>query len=87
MLGHIPQKISTEDNISLEKDVIEEEISCAIWSLEQEKAPGPDGFSIIFFKHFWDLIKFDLCKMINYTLQKKKLGDATNSIFPSLIPK
>jgi hypothetical protein len=60
MLQNIPQSISEEDNVSLVKEITEEEIYQAIWSFEQDKAPGPDGFSIIFFKHFWELIKFEL---------------------------
>jgi hypothetical protein len=55
--------------------------------LGQDKAPGPDGFSIHFFKLFWETIKYDLKRMLNYTLRKKKVGGATNSTFLALIPK
>jgi hypothetical protein len=87
MLEHIPQNITAKDNELLTKEISEEEILQAIRSLEQDKAPGPDGFSIRFYKHFWGLIKHDLRRMLNYTLQKKKVGGATNSTFLALIPK
>lgn len=31
--------------------------------MDPHKAPGPDGFSILFFQQFWDIIKFDLLSM------------------------
>jgi hypothetical protein len=55
--------------------------------LDPDKAPGPDGFPIRFYRSFWDIIKRDLKKMLNYTLHKHKIGGATNSTFLSLIPK
>jgi hypothetical protein len=48
---------------------------------------GPDDFPSRFFHHFWDFIKKDPRKMLNYTLQKKKVGGSTNSTFLALIPK
>jgi hypothetical protein len=87
MLEHIPHQITMEDNELLTQQISEEETLQAIRSLDQDKAPGPDGFSIRFFKHFWSLIKHDLRRMLNYTLWKKKVGGATNSTFLALIPK
>jgi hypothetical protein len=55
--------------------------------LDLEKSPGPDGFPIRFYQSFWDIIKRDLNKMINYTLHKQKIRGATNSTFLALIPK
>jgi hypothetical protein len=69
------------------REINEEEISQAIWSLGQDKALGPNGFSIHFFKVFWDIIKYDLRQILNYTLKKKKVGRATNLTFLELIPK
>jgi hypothetical protein len=87
MLEHILQKTILEANKTLLQEVTEEEIVQAIWGLEWEKSPGPDGFSIHFFRSFWEVIKSDLKRMINYTLRKKKVGGATNSTFMALIPK
>jgi len=41
----------------LEKDFSEEEVRNAMNDLGKEKAPGPDGFNIAFFQHFWDAVK------------------------------
>jgi hypothetical protein len=87
LLDNIPDLISEHDNTQLVKEISEEEIIKAVWEMDPDKAPGPDGFPIRFYRHFWAIIKRDLKKMLNYTLQKQKLGGATNSTFLALIPK
>jgi hypothetical protein len=39
------------------------EIREAIFQMEHNKAPGPDGFPAEFYQAFWDLIKDDLMAM------------------------
>jgi hypothetical protein len=41
------------------------EIKEAIDDMPADKAPGPDGYSIAFFRSCWDIIKDDLMKVIN----------------------
>jgi hypothetical protein len=41
------------------------EIKEAIDDMPADKAPGPDGFSISFFRSCWDIIKDDLIRAIN----------------------
>jgi hypothetical protein len=60
MLEHIPLRITVEDDELLTQKISEEKILQAIKILDQDKAPGPDGFSIRFYKHLWSLIKHDL---------------------------
>ena len=55
--------------------------------MEPNKAPGPDGFSIHFYRVCWNYIKFDLLRMISTFLSKAKVGRNTNSTFLALIPK
>lgn len=33
-----------------------EEIKSALWSINLDKAPGPNGFNAFFFRKNWDLI-------------------------------
>jgi hypothetical protein len=87
MLANIPNIVSEPENNQLVQEILEEEIAKAVWSLDPDKAPGPDGFPIRFYHSFWDIIKWDLKKMLNYTLHKHKVGGATNSTFLALIPK
>jgi len=55
--------------------------------MNPNKAPGPDGFTIHFYRICWDIIKTDLIRMIKGFLQKAKLGGSTNLTFLALIPK
>jgi hypothetical protein len=50
MLENIPTLISDEENVELNKFIEEDEIINAILGLALDKAPGPDGFTIHFFK-------------------------------------
>ena len=43
----------------------EEEIQNAIFDVEHNKAPGPNGFPAEFYQHFWELIKEDLMQMLH----------------------
>jgi len=55
--------------------------------MESDKAPGPDGFTIHFYKVCWKIIKTDLLKMIHGFFSKAKVGGGINSTFLALIPK
>src|SRR3954471_21374144 len=55
----IPQ-VSNEENTFLNYTFIEEEIKKAVFQMEHNKAPGPDGFPAEFYQQFWDAIKTDL---------------------------
>jgi len=55
--------------------------------MEPDKAPGPDGFSIHFYRLCWELIKTDILRMIHGFLRKENIGGGINSTFLILIPK
>ncbi|XP_073049656.1 uncharacterized protein [Primulina eburnea] len=39
-----------------------EEIERALHYIDNDKAPGSDGFGALFFKHMWSIIKKDVCE-------------------------
>jgi ribonuclease HI/exonuclease III len=86
-LDNIPHLLSPEDNAALIREVTEEEIIKVIWSMGSDKAPGPDGFTIHFYKVCWNIIKRDLQKMIKGFMRKAKIGGGINSTYLALIPK
>nr|GEW57989.1 RNA-directed DNA polymerase, eukaryota, reverse transcriptase zinc-binding domain protein [Tanacetum cinerariifolium] len=53
----------------------------------ENKSPGPDGFTFIFFRHIWDLIGSDLCVAFNCFFDSGSFPRGCNSSFISLIPK
>ena len=86
MVSDIPSLISPKEIFRLESPILEEEVKKAIWSLHPDKAPGPNGFPICFYRTFWPLIKRDLMRLISW-MAKGKMEGATNSTFLALIPK
>jgi mannosylglycoprotein endo-beta-mannosidase len=58
-IDDIPQ-VSPEENAILTNPYTEEEVRKAVFQMEHNKAPGPDGFPAEFYQNFWDIIKVDL---------------------------
>ena len=52
MASDIPSLISHEERLRLESPILEGEVKKAIWSLHPDKALGPDGFPICFYRTF-----------------------------------
>lgn len=86
-LRPIERKISDLQNRKLDKDVSEEEIHMATFSMQPDKAPGPDGFTVTFFKNHWDTIKKDYVRMVKNVFKNCKMGENTKSSHLALIPK
>lgn len=53
-----------ENALALAKDVKDEEIKNYIFSMDNSKDPGVDGYSASFDKVAWDVIKNDVIKAI-----------------------
>jgi hypothetical protein len=86
-LQHIPSKITKGDNHLLDRPIEEEEISRALNHFHEDKAPGPDGFTLHFYKKCWPITKKDFTRMLRFAHKAKKLGGPTNSSFLALLPK
>jgi hypothetical protein len=54
----IPQ-VSIEENNLLTAPYFEEEVKKAIFQMEHNKAPSPDGIPAKFYQTFWDTVKVD----------------------------
>ena len=55
----IPQ-VSNEENRLVKAPYSEEQVRKAVFLMEHNKAPGPDGFPVEFYQNFWEVIKPDL---------------------------
>lgn len=62
----IPHLVTDEDNIFLEFLPSKEEIKHVVFDLNQDGAPGPDGFTGIFYTIAWDVISEDLTAAVQY---------------------
>src|SRR5438105_7423511 len=59
-------QISDEENAFLTAPFTEEEVRKAVFQMEHNKAPGPDGFPAEFYQNFWDVIKPDLLDLFGF---------------------
>ncbi|GJR68831.1 RNA-directed DNA polymerase, eukaryota, reverse transcriptase zinc-binding domain protein [Tanacetum coccineum] len=81
------KRLDADKAMELIKDVTNEEIKEAIFSIEDNKASGPDGFSSKFFKAAWMVIGNDVCAAIKEFFTSGKLLGEFNTTLISLVPK
>ncbi|XP_058079904.1 uncharacterized protein LOC131228087 [Magnolia sinica] len=72
---------------SLEVPFSEEEIKRAVNSLGADKAPGPNGFLIAFYAHFWEVIKADVLQFFQEFHKNGRISNTMGATFIALIPK
>ncbi|XP_071698919.1 uncharacterized protein [Rutidosis leptorrhynchoides] len=79
--------LKNEEAVGLEEKFSDEKIWEAIHECASNKAPGPDGFNMRFFKKFWAIIRDDLVQAINWFWLTGEISEGCNSSFITLIPK
>lgn len=65
----------------------EDELLATIKLFKSDKSPGPDGWPIEFFAHFYDLFKNDLLRMVDASRISGNINRAMAATFLALIPK
>jgi hypothetical protein len=79
-------KITENDRLSLVAPFTELELYETIFESDPAGAPGPDGFSFLFYQHFWSVIKEDLLLVVphfyNHSLRVAKLNHAMLCLIP-----
>ncbi|KAJ9564749.1 hypothetical protein OSB04_000715 [Centaurea solstitialis] len=83
----ILRKISKDHNLMLQAHFSDDEIKKAVWSVESDKTPGPDGYSFGFLKHFWEIIGPDFSAAVKCFKRMATLKFGGNESFISLLPK
>jgi elongation factor P--beta-lysine ligase len=58
------EKVTPKENQMLEESFTEDEIKSDIDNSYAERAPGPDGFSFMFYQKFWPTIKKDFMAIV-----------------------
>ncbi|GJV42615.1 hypothetical protein Tco_1421055 [Tanacetum coccineum] len=94
-----PTQLKLLENISFDKFVSEndaewmirpvstEEIKRAMFDIDGNRAPWPDGFSSKFYKQSWEFIGKDVCDNVQDFFNKGKMLGEINATSISLIPK
>ena len=55
--------------------------------MKEGTSPGPDGFTVNFFHHFWEMIKIDVWNIVEQSRVSRHILLALNATFLTLIPK
>jgi hypothetical protein len=87
MLNLFASVITAEDNLFLCAFPLEEEVVQALSSLGSSKAPGPDGFTALFYKKYWSVVKVEVLGCINNFFQNHFLLQEQNHTHIALITK
>ncbi|KAL0877153.1 hypothetical protein Bca101_026858 [Brassica carinata] len=64
-----------------------EEIQQLMFKLNPNKAPGPDGLTLAFYKSTWSFLGTEVLSSITHFFQQSFLPGSTNSTILSLVPK
>ncbi|XP_022014976.1 uncharacterized protein LOC110914495 [Helianthus annuus] len=72
---------------SMCRPIVPEEVKAAIFSINENKAPGPDGFTSEFFRKSWSIVGGDVTAAIIDFFQSGRLLQEINHTFLALIPK
>ncbi|XP_042482157.1 uncharacterized protein LOC122062569 [Macadamia integrifolia] len=87
LLQCIPNVLEEWDRGRLDGIPSDSEIKHAVWDLDPDSAPGPDGFPGAFYKSCWDIISSDLCNAIRWFFRTGFMPYGINNYFLVLIPK
>ena len=78
---------STQHLDTLNRVITHEEIKKAMFSIDDSKAPGPDGFSSLFFKVAWSIIGSDVSEAVVSFFNSGSLLREINCTIIALVPK
>ncbi|GKD03771.1 hypothetical protein Tco_1178745, partial [Tanacetum coccineum] len=76
-----PRQLTSIQQSGMEAEVLNEEITRAIWDCGIDKSPGPDGFTFGFYRLFWKLIEKDVVAAVKYFFQFSSIPKGCNSSF------
>ncbi|GFS35680.1 hypothetical protein Acr_00g0041440 [Actinidia rufa] len=79
--------VSDDQARNLTHTVTDEEIKDALFSIGEDKAPRPDGYSSCFFKKTWDIIGADVCAAIKEFFRARVLLKQMNHTIIALVQK
>ena len=82
-----PRMVSQEEALLLQSPCTKEELFEVIKSFKRENSPGPDGWSVELFLHFFDLMAQDLLDVVEDSRTRGFVSPQLNKTFVVLIPK
>ncbi|GJT26681.1 RNA-directed DNA polymerase, eukaryota, reverse transcriptase zinc-binding domain protein [Tanacetum coccineum] len=86
-VGIFDTRLNNEEANNMVKEVSNKEVKEALFDIDDEKAPDPDGFTAKFFKAVWEIVGNDLCKAVQEFFMSGKLLGEVNATVIFLVPK
>ncbi|WJX14219.1 hypothetical protein P8452_04514 [Trifolium repens] len=83
----IPNLVTTDINSIMTMLPSQDEIKAAVFALNRDSAPGPDGFGAYFFQHYWEIVKMDVINAVLEFFSTGWILPGYNSNIITLIPK
>ena len=87
LTSSIPKLITEEQNLALTREITLEEVEEAVKEKPNDKAPGSDGFTINFYKAYWEIVKTEVWEVVEDSRCSTSILKSLNSTFLALIPK
>ena len=81
------KKLDPDVAVSMIRPISDIEIKDAMFSIDDDKAAGPDGYTSKFFKAAWSIVSVDVCAAVKEFFSSGKLLGEFNANVISLIPK
>ncbi|GJU52672.1 aspartic peptidase [Tanacetum coccineum] len=78
--------ISVDTAANMVRDVTNDEIKAAMFDIGDDKSPGPDGYTFVFFKKGWSIVNQDVCNAVRDFFSNGFLLKEINHTFVALIP-
>ena len=78
---------SPQHKETLNRRITQEEIKNAIFSINDSKAPGPDGFTSLFFKKAWSIVGSDVTEAVESFFNSGCMLREINCTIIALVPK
>ncbi|KAA3473858.1 reverse transcriptase [Gossypium australe] len=87
LLSGIERRITEEDNQYLKAPYTKEKIKTATFGMGPTKAPGEDGFPVLFYQKCWHIVKDEVSRFCLQIFNEGKYFKQVNSTQIVLIPK
>jgi hypothetical protein len=87
LASRFPNMVTAEEALALESPCTKEELLTVLKGFKREKSPGPDGWSVELYLHFFDIMGQDLLDVVEDARTRGVINPQLNNTYIVLIPK
>ena len=86
-LSLVDQVVTVDENVNLKQNITLDELQDIINSMDKNKSPGIDGIPVEFYQTHWEVIKHELCEIVNESMSVNLLSESQRKAVIVLIEK